>query len=435
MHSKGEDYRGKISITESGHICQRWDSQTARQFGYDISLLPQKNLEENYCRNPSESPRPWCFTTDPNKYFEFCSIPRCIEDVPDTIVPEHTCVTGDGSSYRGTISVTNSGRTCQSWTSQTPHMHDRTPWNYQSKGLVENYCRNPDGEGMSWCYTTDPGTRWEYCNVPRCENQPRPDDLTCGQPAIEPKRCSGQRIVGGCISNPHSWPWQISLRISGMKTHVCGGTLIHEQWVLTAAHCLDESESHNIFAIQLGFTLPIYTIFLGIHTESANELSKQERGFSKKIMGPSGTDIALLKLDRPAELNDKVSLACLPEKDYMVPHGTECFTTGWGKTKGTGGQGYLKETSIPVIENKICNSASFLNGLVKDHEICAGRREGGTDSCQGDSGGPLVCYAQNKFVLQGVTSWGQGCADAMKPGVYVRVSKFVDWIKKSIGEN
>ncbi|XP_056619756.1 plasminogen-like [Triplophysa dalaica] len=149
------------------------------------------------------------------------------------------------------------------------------------------------------------------------------------------------------------------------------------------------------------------------------------------FMEPSGADIAL-KLYRPAELNDKVSLACLPEKDYIVPDGTECFVTGWGETQGTGGQGYLKEAAVPVIENNVCRSPLFLNGHVKEHEMCAGKIEGGTDTCQGDSGGPLVCKTQNKFVLQGVTSWGVGCADAMKPGVYVRVSKFVEWIEKTI---
>ncbi|XP_073712438.1 plasminogen-like [Misgurnus anguillicaudatus] len=152
-------------------------------------------------------------------------------------------------------------------------------------------------------------------------------------------------------------------------------------------------------------------------------------------MEPSGTDIALLKLKRPAVINDKVSLACLPENDYIVPGGTDCFATGWGDTRGTGGEGYLKEAGLPIIENTICNSSSFLYGSVKEHEMCAGNIQGGTDTCQGDSGGPLVCYAQNKFVLQGVTSWGIGCAKEKKPGVYARVSKFVDWIEQSMKEN
>uniref|UniRef100_A0A8C1FKX9 Plasminogen n=1 Tax=Cyprinus carpio carpio TaxID=630221 RepID=A0A8C1FKX9_CYPCA len=615
MQCSGENYRGKISTTASGFTCQRWDSQKPQNHGYIPSALPDKYLEENYCRNPDGEPKPWCFTTSPSKRWESCNIPRCTTE-PPTIVPELTCASGEGSSYRGTIAVTVSGKTCQEWSSQIPHKHARTSENYPCKGLDKNYCRNPDNERSPWCYTTDPETRWEYCNVPSCGDQPRPeepvipvgeecyegdgssyrgamsetvsgkkcqfwtsmephrhsktpqsfpkadlrrnlcrnpdgdrapwcyttdpsvrweycniercdnkhstqeppikptkvvptdtsqetdckigngasyrgptsttltgvtcqawssmtphqhasftpeshpdkglesnqcrnpdsdvngpwcyttdrnkkwdycqipdcDGLKCGQPAVKPKRCFG-RIVGGCISKAHSWPWQISLRTRS-RIHFCGGTLIDAQWVLTAAHCLERSESPSA-----------YKIVLGIHTERATEASKQDRDVSKIIKGPDGTDIALLKLDRPALLNDKVLPACLPEKDYIVPSNTECYVTGWGETQGTGGEGFLKETGFPVIENKVCNRASFLNGRVKEHEMCAGNIEGGTDSCQGDSGGPLVCYSQNTFVLQGVTSWGLGCANAMKPGVYTRVSKFVSWIERSIKEN
>ncbi|KAJ8275136.1 hypothetical protein COCON_G00097610 [Conger conger] len=101
----------------------------------------------------------------------------------------------------------------------------------------------------------------------------------------------------------------------------------------------------------------------------------------------------------------------------------------------TGGDGVLKQSRLPVIENKVCNRPAYLSGRVRDHEMCAGYIEGGTDTCQGDSGGPLVCHSDNTFVLQGVTSWGKGCAKPMKPGVYTRVSKFVDWIAEEIKNN
>ncbi|KAJ6664585.1 hypothetical protein lerEdw1_006158 [Lerista edwardsae] len=150
---------------------------------------------------------------------------------------------------------------------------------------------------------------------------------------------------------------------------------------------------------------------------------------------PTGADIALLKLSSPVVISNEVIPACLPAANSMVADRTECYVTGWGETKGTGGEGLLKETGFPVIENKVCNRPEFLNNRVRNTELCAGNIDGASDSCQGDSGGPLVCADQGKYIIQGVTSWGLGCAQPMKPGVYVRVSRFVPWIQRIMNEN
>ncbi|KAI8494104.1 hypothetical protein Bbelb_284510 [Branchiostoma belcheri] len=91
------------------------------------------------------------------------------------------CQVGDGASYRGTVSVTRTGETCQRWDRQFPNAHDRTPDNYPSSGLEENYCRNPDGESGVWCYTENPFVRWELCEVSVCAPNKWREDLRCGR--------------------------------------------------------------------------------------------------------------------------------------------------------------------------------------------------------------------------------------------------------------
>ncbi|KAM4787455.1 plasminogen-like isoform 3-T3 [Cyanocitta cristata] len=506
MHCSGENYHGVVATTVSGLECQRWDSQQPHSHGYLPENFPEKDLKNNYCRNPDGEPRPWCFTTSPTKRWDYCDIPRCTTPPPPP-APGRQCLSGRGEDYRGTISVTESGNTCQHWNSQSPHRHARTPENYPCQSLDENYCRNPDGEKRPWCYTTNTTARWEYCNIPSCDStkpeapdcinengvdyrgtvaktargrtcqewssqrphshdyftptthpragldknycrnpdgdvngpwcyttDPRkaweycdipkcpPPQYECGKSKFRPKLCA-QRIVAGCISNPHSWPWQISLRTS-FGLHFCGGTLIDPQWVLTAAHCLEKSSRPAA-----------YKVYLGLHKEVATEPSVQIRDVEKLFKEPRRADIALLKLRRPAVINNHVIPVCLPKENSVLGGREECYVTGWGDTKGTRGDGYLKETGFPVIENKICNRPEFLNGRVNNHELCAGNIHGGTDTCQGDSGGPLVCLDQGKFVQHGVTSWGLGCAQPMKPGVYVRVSNYIPWIKTVMESN
>ncbi|XP_078687217.1 plasminogen-like [Branchiostoma floridae x Branchiostoma belcheri] len=156
----GASYRGNVSVTETGLTCQRWDSHTPHSHSNTPENHPSSGLEQNYCRNPDEDPAGvWCFTTDPDTTWDYCDVPEC-----------ETCQEGNGASYRGNVSVTETGLTCQRWDSHTPHWHINTPENFPSSGLEQNYCRNPDGDLGVWCYTTDPNSRYEYCDVPVCDS-------------------------------------------------------------------------------------------------------------------------------------------------------------------------------------------------------------------------------------------------------------------------
>ncbi|CAB1431083.1 unnamed protein product [Pleuronectes platessa] len=162
----GQNYRGPRSVTVSGIMCQAWASPIPHEHKFMSKRFRKKDLRENYCRNPDNSSvGPWCFTTDPQPHLRYqeCGIPQC---------SQVECLSCNGEDYRGPMDHTESGRECQRWDLEEPHNHLYHPKRHPHEGLDDNYCRNPDGRHRPWCFTTDPNTPWEYCDIKVCENPP-----------------------------------------------------------------------------------------------------------------------------------------------------------------------------------------------------------------------------------------------------------------------
>ncbi|XP_053392701.1 ovochymase-1-like isoform X2 [Mercenaria mercenaria] len=252
-----------------------------------------------------------------------------------------------------------------------------------------------------------------------CENN------LCGRPAIQPVE-SNTKIVGGRMALSHSWPWMVSLRING--SHTCGGAIIHEKWVLTAAHCF-EGNRHTIE----------WTVAAGKINKEKAENAEQIRHVERIIVHSSYyyvttvNDIALVKLESPFNLNSYVSTVCLPEEEPKP--GQYGFVTGWGEVLGTCCPDVLKQVMLPIIPRSLCIKPDHLGDQVTDEMFCAGYEQGGQDACQGDSGGPFVVKESNVWHIHGITSFGSLCAAPKSPGVYTKVFSYVNWIREKVGAN
>ncbi|XP_062848129.1 elastase-1-like isoform X2 [Trichomycterus rosablanca] len=237
------------------------------------------------------------------------------------------------------------------------------------------------------------------------------------------------KVVGGTNAHPNMWKWQASLQFDnwnlGSFAHICGGSLVSADYVMTAAHCI------------LDLNVKKYRVVLGEYDLSKPEGREQVFAVKTIKVHPgwnedlaNGNDIALLKLDSSAFDNGYVAIAELPYPEQTLPHGFTCYVTGWGLL-ATGGSApdILQQAPIGVVEHSVCSSPEWWGSLAKPTMVCAGG-DGLTSGCQGDSGGPLTCFIDGSWKVHGVVSYGSAvnCNLYSKPTVFTRVSSFIDWL-------
>jgi len=252
-------------------------------------------------------------------------------------------------------------------------------------------------------------------------------------PALPLSQQRGQgRIVGGEEASDGEFPFQVSLRSVGAVglTHFCGGSIIDENWVLTAAHCCAGQIPATMHVVAGGIKLNNF------------ENEEEPRNLDAIIGHPDysaatiSNDACLLKMKEPFEWTEFVQPIALPAVMQDTAAGSMVTVTGWGTTSegALGLPNVLHKVSVPVVSDEDCNASYGASGYaVADSMICAGLPEGGKDSCQGDSGGPFFSNESPETrELLGIVSWGIGCARAGYPGVYTEVSHFVEWITETM---
>ncbi|EDO47836.1 predicted protein, partial [Nematostella vectensis] len=235
------------------------------------------------------------------------------------------------------------------------------------------------------------------------------------------------RIVGGTEAPINGWPWQAMLLRSPNGDQFCGGSLIDPGWVLTAAHCLVGEQPDSV-VVRLGAH---YRSNKTVGTEKDIKVAQiiPHKNYHSPI--EMANDIALLKLENPANLVNGVGTVCLANNNTHLPVDEfgKCYITGWGSlSSGGAAPDRLMQASVPLVSKSRCDTGNY-TGKIHESMLCAGLEQGGVDSCQGDSGGPLVCEDTNgRWHLEGVTSWGYGCAAPRMYGVYASVRYLRDWI-------
>ncbi|XP_011497935.1 PREDICTED: trypsin-1-like [Ceratosolen solmsi marchali] len=233
------------------------------------------------------------------------------------------------------------------------------------------------------------------------------------------------RIVGGRPTEPNKYPWLARLVYDG-KFH-CGASLLTNDYVITAAHCLRKLKRSKI------------RIILGDHdqfvTSDGQAIMRavaaviRHRNFDTESYNH---DVALLKLRRPVIFSKTIRPVCLP-RPGSDPAGKRGTVVGWGRTK-EGGMlaGIVQEVAVPVLTLDQCRKMKYRANRITENMICAGN--GSQDSCQGDSGGPLLVDEGGRLEIAGIVSWGVGCGRPGYPGVYTRVTRYLNWIHINMKE-
>jgi len=205
--------------------------------------------------------------------------------------------------------------------------------------------------------------------------------------------------------------------------------LIKENWVLTAAHCVQSGSL-------------TFTVGAGLWNASSQMTGTEQYSRPKRLVihpkwnsRTMDNDVALVELTTPLQFSECVGTVCLPEKDLVG--GEKVWITGWGTLRSGGVQPQvLQQAEVSVISNADCQKTGYTASQILPSMVCGqGKTQTGgiIDACQGDSGGPFVAENNGRYEIYGATSWGRGCAGAIYPGIWARIHSNVDWIKNIIG--
>jgi trypsin len=241
--------------------------------------------------------------------------------------------------------------------------------------------------------------------------------------SVPPLALAKEKIVGGeRVTSLDDAPYMVSLQGS------CGGSIIAEQWVLTAAHCA-------------GYFSEVKGAILNLKDAGVKVRVKRTIKHPQYNRATMANDFALVELEQKLDLTTgnlrAVKLASPEfEADGHQAPSMDSTVYGFGDVgeRQYNVKGDLNKVVVPIVSNEEANRPGAYNGTIDNTMIAAGLATGGKDSCQGDSGGPLVVFDhQNDPVQIGVVSWGEGCARANKYGIYAKVSSGYQWIKETAG--
>jgi len=298
--------------------------------------------------------------------------------------------------------------------------------------------------------------------------------------AIE--EAAGSKVIGGEVAQDGAWPWQVALTIANMPvstdSQFCGGSLVLDQWVLTAAHCVrmidDQGMAFDVKPQEISIVAGTNTL-----DGSGDRIPVQQI-----FVHPSYTpdqfdfDIALIKLSRAPNVPYKtIEVPDAAFGDILSQPGVTTIVTGWGLQNGGRPSPDLRQAQIQMLDREMCNNAMMearaeeaVNGFVyaaeilavkedvayplweqllaqaplpmSENMICSGTFEGGKTSCNGDSGGPLVVPLDDgSYIQAGIVSWGltatsgKGCEERAMFSAYTNIAQFVPWLNEVLAAN